>query len=105
MTDKSTTLLMDGKHYGKWFTIKATHHSDPPEYTTSLYKVYCEASLVSDTAARVEIHVPLAHTATVLMGLQITHLEHSLVVYRRSQWWWVVISGFFSFPTNYHLLI
>lgn len=88
MTDKSLTYCQDQGHYGKFITCDRILKGKSTAYIKSLYKLYRNAITASHSLARLEVRVPLAKAAEVLLySIDEGLLQDSLVSFPPEEWW------------------
>ena len=87
-TDKSLTYRQDQGHYGKFITCAGILKGKSTGYIKSLYELYRNAIKGSHSLARLEVRVPLAKAAEVLLySIDEELLRHSLVSFPPEEWW------------------
>jgi hypothetical protein len=87
MTDKSITYRPDGSHFGKFMRGQDILQGKADDYCHDLYTVYRDATTKNPSLARVEVRVPLADAANVLVDVDIDALRGGLVCFTKSIWW------------------
>lgn len=86
-TDKSITYRQDGSHFGKFLLGKDILKGKADDYCHDLYEVYREASVKNYSLARVEVRVPFAEAAHVLVDRDIRIFRKGLVSIDPVVWW------------------
>ncbi|KAG5649046.1 hypothetical protein H0H81_006771, partial [Sphagnurus paluster] len=85
-TDKSLTYRHDSGHHARFTTALEALTGKASSFVDSLYDLYNNAAETTSSLARLEVRVPLAQAALVLLDINEDLFHHSLISIPREVW-------------------